>query len=177
MDVLETERLVLRPFERDDLDDFYTYAKNPNVGPNAGWKPHENKRESRRILREFIEGEENWAITLKDEGKVIGSIGLHPDHKRDFEQARMLGYGLNEPYWGQGLMTEAARRVVRYVFQKTPIVILSIYHYPYNQRSRRVIEKCGFHHEGTLRMAVRLFDGRVCDHVCYSMTREEFYSI
>ena len=78
----ETERLVLRPWRKSDLGDFYEYAKDPEVGPNAGWKPHENMDESRRILQSFIDGEEVRAVVLKQTGKVIGSLGLHPDRLR-----------------------------------------------------------------------------------------------
>ena len=58
MITIETDRLILRPFTYTDLDDLYEYAKNPNVGPNAGWKPHEDLDESMAILKNFIEGNE-----------------------------------------------------------------------------------------------------------------------
>ncbi|MGI6086124.1 MAG: GNAT family N-acetyltransferase [Acetivibrionales bacterium] len=176
MDVLESERLILRPFKEDDLDDFYEYAKNPNVGPNAGWKPHDSKEESSEILKEFMEKDEVWAIADRKTNRVIGSIGLHHDRKRDNKKAKMLGYVLAEPYWGKGLATEAAKRVIQYAFEELELDLLSVYHYPFNNRSKRVIEKCGFHYEGTIRGASTLYDGSVCDDVCYSMTRQEYIS-
>jgi len=174
MDTLYTERLILRPFSEDDLDDFYEYAKNPNVGPNAGWKPHESKEESLEILKGFIEEEEVWAIIDKQTNKVIGSIGLHDDRKRNNKKAKMLGYVLAEPYWGKGLATEAAKRVIQYAFEKLELDLLSVYHYPFNNRSKRVIEKCGFRYEGILRKASTLYDGSVYDDVCYSLTKQEY---
>ncbi len=176
MPVLETERLIIRRFRKEDLDDFYEYARNPNVGPNAGWKPHASKHESREILKHFIKSTSVWAIVDKNTYKVIGSIGLHDDRKRDSRNVKMLGYVLAEPYWGKGLMTEAAKRMIKYAFEELQIDLLSVYHYPHNKRSQRVIEKCGFHYEGILRRASTIYNGRVYDDVCYSLTKEEYYS-
>lgn len=176
MKTLKTERLVLRDWRETDLEDFYEYAKNPNVGPNAGWRPHNDKAESLKILKEFIKNDDVWAVTEKPTGKAIGSLGLHKDGKRENDKARMIGYVLSEPYWGKGLMTEAVKRVLAYSFEELGLEIVTIFHFSFNQRSKRVIEKCGFNYEGTLRMAVRLFDGRVCDDVCYSITKDEYFS-
>lgn len=173
MHTLETERLILRSFREEDLQDFYEYAKNQNVGPNAGWKPHENKEESLRILNDFINGNEVWAIVYKEHNKVIGSIGLHKDDLRIASNVKMMGYVLSEPYWGKGLMTEAVKGIMEYAFNDLHLDLLSIYHYPFNKRSKRVIEKCGFKYEGTLRYAKQVYDGSVYDTVCYSITKDE----
>jgi ribosomal-protein-alanine N-acetyltransferase len=175
MVTLETERLALRPWRPEDLDDLYEYAKNPNVGPNAGWKPHESREESAGILRKFMDQGEVWALEFRESGKVMGSVGLHADRFREGINGRMVGYVLSEDCWGRGLMTEAVRRVVRYAFEEMGLDILSVYHYPHNMRSRRVIEKCGFHHEGALRMTGKIYDGTVRDSVCYSITRDEYF--
>ncbi|MGI6561106.1 MAG: GNAT family N-acetyltransferase [Clostridia bacterium] len=174
MKTLITERLILRKFRESDLDDFYEYAKNPRVGPNAGWRPHESKEVSFDILKMFIENNDVWAITDKNTGKVIGSIGLHIDRKRNNDNVRMLGYVLSEDYWGKGLMTEAAREVIRYAFEDMGLDLISVYHYPSNIRSKRVIEKCGFQYEGTLKRASVIFNGNIYDDVCYSLTREDY---
>lgn len=176
MVTLETERLIIRNFYISDVDDVYEYAKSPNVGPNAGWKPHESIEETLSILIEFIKNDEVWAIVDKERNKVIGSIGLHKDRKREFENAKMIGYVLAEDYWGKGYITEAAKRVIKYGFEEMGLDIISVYHYPHNERSKRVIEKCGFKYEGTLRQASILYDGSVYDDVCYSMTKEEYYN-
>lgn len=175
MKTLETERLIIRKFRQEDLNDFYEYAKNPNVGPNAGWCPHESIEDSAEILKIFIEGDEVWAIIDKQMGKVIGSIGLHKDHKRDNPDARMLGYVLSESYWGKGLTTEAAKAVIKYAFENMELGLISVYHYKDNNRSKRVIEKCGFVYEGTLRNASVLYNGNVNDDMCYSMTKQEYW--
>ena len=177
MDTLYTERLILRRFYLSDADDLYEYAKNPNVGPNAGWKPHRSKDESLSVINGFIKSGEVWAIVYKDNNKVIGSIGLHKDMKRDSKKARMIGFVLSEDYWGQGLTTEAAKYVIKYGFDVLNLDIISVYHYPHNKRSKRVIEKCGFKYEGILRHASVLYDGKILDDVCYSMTKDEYISI
>lgn len=176
MKTLETDRLILRKWELRDLEDFYEYARNSNVGPKAGWEPHSSREVSKRILDSFIEKEEVWAIVYKENSKVIGSIGIHEDRKRSFPKARMLGYVLSENYWGKGIMTEAAMVTIEYAFEGMKLDLLSIYHYTFNIRSKRVIEKCGFTYEGTLRSASQIYSGEVYDSDCYSMTKEEFYN-
>ena len=172
--VLETERLYIRRFEEKDLPDFYAYASDAQVGPSAGWKPHESLEESEEILNGFIKSADIFAMEHKKDGKIIGSLGLHEDRKRDFKGARMLGYAMGKDYWGQGLMTEAVNALLEYAFDELNMDIISAYHYPFNLRSKRVLIKAGFALEGTLRMASALYDGQVVDDVCYALTREEF---
>ncbi len=174
MKTLETNRILLRPFKVTDLEDFYEYAKNSKVGPNAGWPPHASREDSRKILTSFIESDEVWAVVLKENKKVIGSVGIHKDQLRTATDVRMIGYVLSEDYWGRGIMTEAARAAIGYAFETTDITLLTVHHYIHNQRSRRVIEKLGFQYEGTLRHCSRIFDGSIHDLSCYSMTREEW---
>ena len=174
-----TNRLVLRAFTMEDLSDFYEYCKDPDTGIHAGWKPHESIEESRDILHHFIEEREVWAICEKQSGKVIGSIGLHRDSKRrrNFNQCRMMGYVLSKAYWGQGLMTEAAKEVLRHAFEDLKLEMVTISHFSYNQRSARVIEKLGFHREGVLRKAFLRYDGSLLDDVGYSMTKQEYQNL
>jgi putative acetyltransferase len=174
MKVLETKRMLLRPWTIEDLDDFYEYAKNPKVGPNAGWEPHKDKGISLGILQSFIKNDEVRAIVYKENNKVIGSLGVHSDRKREGVQAKMIGYVLSESYWGKGLMSEAVKETIRYLFEEERIDIVSCYHYPSNIRSKRVIEKSRFKYEGTLRLASKIYDGSVCDDICYSITREDY---
>jgi len=174
MDTLITPRLMLRGFTPYDAPSLFEYAKNPHVGPNAGWKPHASLAESQRIVDMFILEDRVWAITLLDNGRLIGSIGLEKDGCYSNPAVRSMGYVLDEAYWGHGYATEAARRVLEYAFSQTGLQLVSICHYPFNDRSRRVIEKCGFHYDGTLRQAVRLYDGRITDRCMYSITKEEY---
>ena len=177
----ETERLLIRPWRIEDFDAFLQMEGNPNVGPNAGWAPCSDPEATMEILKGFVEKpDEVVAITLKDSGRAIGSLGLHIDEHRDYsmkDEIRMLGYVLDEPYWGKGYMTEAAKGALRYAFDTLGMELVTIYHFPFNARSRRVIEKCGFAYEGTLRRAVQRYDGVVLDELCYSMTRAEYENL
>ncbi len=174
MEVLETKRLILRDLRPQDIADFYAYAKDPAVGLPAGWKPHESLEESRAVLACLIREQELWALEDRETGRVIGSVGLHQDRRRQNGDVRMLGYVLAQGYWGRGLMPEAVQRVLAYGFERMELQLVSVCHYPFNGRSRRVIEKCGFVYEGTLRRAFRRFDGVVLDEICHSITREEY---
>ncbi len=174
MKTLETKRLIIRQFEVADADDVYEYAKNPKVGPNAGWSPHKNKEESLSIVQMFIKANDVWAVVHKGDKKVIGSIGLHSASKRNNEKARMLGFVLSEDYWGQGIMSEAIEQVLRFAFNELDLDIVSTYHFPHNTRSKAVINGLGFTFEGTLRLAYASFDGNVYDECCYSMTKDEY---
>ncbi len=177
MKKLVTDRLILRAFKDTDLDAFYEYCKNPKIGPSAGWKPHENINESKHILRRFIKNEEIWAVVLKEGGKLLGSIGLHEgdSYRPNVKGVFNLGYVLDSKYWGRGYMYEACKEVIRYAFEELRADMLTVRHYTFNNQSKRVIEKCGFTYEGTLRKAsVRQYDGKILDSAVYSMVPAEF---
>lgn len=179
MKTLETDRLLLRSWQEEDVYDLYEYAKNPKIGPMAGWRPHESLNKSKEIIHHFIEADDSWAIVLKEAGKVIGSIGLHEDSQRRIskDKTRRLGYVLSEDYWGQGIMPEAVKKVISFAFEELKIEVLAVNHYSNNKQSRRVIEKVGFHYEGTIRKAIQLFDGTIVDNVCYSLLKEEYFNL
>lgn len=172
---LETPQLILRDWAEEDAKDLYRYAKDPEAGPAAGWKPHENMEESREVVKMFIWEGDVWALEEKASGRVIGSLGLHKDKKRPgVPGVKMVGYVLAKEFWGQGRMTEAVKEAMRYAFEEEGLRMLTVYHFPWNDRSRRVIEKCGFRKEGTLRESFVRFDGTLMDEVCYSLTVEEW---
>lgn len=180
MNTIETERLRMRPWQMEDLQDFYTYAKDPDVGPWAGWKPHGSIEESQEILSRWVNNTDgnDIKIALEDKatGRVIGSIGIEPDgHRPGIEGCRNLGYVLGKDYWGRGLMTEAVRAAIDYAFQVLKLRLLTVTHYTINERSRRVIEKSGFTYEGTLRSASAIYNGEERDLCCYSMRAWEYW--
>ena len=165
---LHTERLFLRPFEERDAETFFTCCQNPNLGNNAGWPPHRTLDESRRILHStFINQEGIWAVILKDTKQLIGSVGIIPDPKRENLQVRMLGYWLDESYWGKGYMTEAVQGVLNYGFEELRLSLITATCYPHNKRSQKVLKKNGFIYEGTLHQAELTYNGNIYDHQCY----------
>ncbi len=172
---IETERLILRRWKRRDAADLYEYAKNPNVGPWAGWRPHANPFESRMVITNTLMHNYCWAMVDKTSDKVIGSIGLDTDKFRRDVKSKELGYSLSEDYWGKGLATEAAKEIIRFAFEKLWLDALMIKTSAENNRSQRVIEKCGFSYEGTLRKIYRNYDGTIMPMRVYSMLREEFW--
>ena len=165
---IETERLLLRPFRESDAEAFFKCCQNPNIGNNAGWKPHRSLEESQEILRSvFISQPGIWAIILKEDGRLIGSVGIIPDPKRENPQARMLGYWLDESHWGKGYMTEAVQSVLDYGFNTLQLNLITANCYPHNERSQQVLKRHGFIYEGTLHQAELTYDGHVYDHQCY----------
>jgi ribosomal-protein-alanine N-acetyltransferase len=167
--VLETERLILRPFKEEDLEDFYHYASIEGVGECAGWEHHANKDVSRFILNMFVKEKKTFAIILKKTNQVIGSFGIEKSHfPRSFfpkETTREIGYVLAKEYWGQGLMSEATRRVIEYCFQDLKIDHLTVCHFIENDRSRRVIEKVGFQYAFTRQYKTQM--GKVIESKAY----------
>lgn len=147
--VLETERLILRPFKLEDLDDLYEYAKVDGVGEMAGWPHHENKETSLNILKMFIEEDKTFAIVLKENNKVIGSLGIEKYDEKEFpelqqKQGREIGFVLSKDYWGKGLMPEAVSRVIEFLFNEINLDFIACSHSKKNPQSARVQEKCGF---------------------------------
>lgn len=173
--IIKTKRLILRPVTLEDAADIFEYCKSPDVGPNAGWKPHETLDETKEYIESvFAPCEDVFGITLQNETKVIGTLGLIEDPKRDNPNSRMLGYSLSTAYWGQGIMTEAVQALIHYGFDTKHFCVISAYCYPQNLRSKHVIEKCGFVYEGCLTQAEVLYDGKVEDNECYALTAEKF---
>jgi len=173
--VLHTKRLVLRPFEQSDLDDFFEYASVDGVGQMAGWKPHENKAESQKILDNFIGEKKTFAIVL--DGKVIGSLGIEKYNENLYpeladKKAREIGYVLSKAYWGQGLMPEAVKEVIRYCFEDLGLDLLLCGHFVKNKQSARVQEKCGFHFYNTCIFETRI--GTKEDCIDNILTKEEW---
>lgn len=148
---IETSRLILRPWQTTDLDDLYAYASVPGVGEMAGWNHHKSKTESQMILNSFINHKKTLALVCKENGKVIGSLGLEemdPDPEESDKLGREIGYVLSKDYWGRGLMPEAVNAVIDYCFRVLKYDYLTCGHFLVNDRSRRVVEKCGFRYFG-----------------------------
>jgi ribosomal-protein-alanine N-acetyltransferase len=147
--VLKTDRLILRSWKKEDLDDFYEYASVDGVGQMAGWTPHKNKEESQVILDSFIDHKKTFALEYN--GKVIGSLGIEEYDENKFPElaelnCREIGYVLAKDYWGKGLMPEAVEEVIRYLFEEVNLDVILCGHFLRNHQSARVQEKCGFRH-------------------------------
>ena len=174
METFETDRLILRGWQLEDLKDLYEYAKNREAGIMQGWKPHSSTEESLKVLNSFIKSSEVWAVVLKENQKVIGHIKLYPDENRGKYHAKYISYALSADYRGKGYMTETVKRMIKYAFEEMKIDLLTAFHYPHNICSKRVIEKCGFQYEVTVSQGQTIYDGQVFDTVCYSISKSLF---
>ena len=147
--ILETDRLILRTWEITDLDDFFEYSSVEGVGEKAGWEHHKSKDKSLEILKMFMEEKKVFAIVLKENQKVIGSIGIEElgeelDKDLDNLPGRELGYVLNKDYWNKGIMKEAVSKVVDYCFNTLKLNFLMASYFNHNIASKKVLENLNF---------------------------------
>ena len=177
--MIETERLILRLWQEQDAEDLYTYASNPEVGPPAGWPPHTSVDNSREIIKNVLSKPETYAVCLKD-GTPIGSIGLHLNGSTDMtdrDDECELGYWIGKPYWGQGLIPEASRALMRYAFEELGMRAVWCGYYDGNEKSRKVQTKLGFvYQHKTEGLEVRLMNEIRTGH-CNLMTKERWQKV
>ena len=214
--MLESERLLYRPWTPDDAEAMYGLAKDPEVGPNAGWPAHTSVDESRKIIESVFSAPETYAIMRKLDGVVIGSVGLtlSPFGIEDESPSGSvegigsgttagsvataepvavtnpatqategascykpeLGYWIGRAYWGHGYATEAARFMLERAFRVLGYGEVICRHYAENERSRRVIEKCGFNLIGENPNGETLL-GYTLPELEYTLSREHFEEI
>ena len=148
---LETKRLILRPWEESDAENLFRYARDPEVGPAAGWPAHKSVEESREIIRTVLRGDHSFAICEKDRPEVIGAIALKTGEDTDMTDRAdecELGFWLGKPFWGRGYMPEAAGEILRCGFEDLSMTTIWAGYYEGNEKSKRAQEKIGFtyHH-------------------------------
>lgn len=148
---LETPRLVLRPWRESDAPSLFEYARDERIGPSAGWPVHAGEDESLRVIREVLSAEEIYAVVPREVNCPVGSIGLLPPQKSSLaltDGEAELGYWIGVPFWGRGLIPEAAEAVLTHAFSSLGMHTVWCGYYEGNEKSRRVGQKCGFqcHH-------------------------------
>ena len=150
--ILHTDRLILRSWKEKDAEDLYKYASHPEVGPIAGWPVHTSVENSREIIRDVLSAPDTYAMVLKETGHPVGSIGLmvgEASNLRVPDNEGEIGYWIGVPYWGQGLVPEAVREIMRYGFEDKQLDKIWCGYFEGNTKSKRVQEKCGFHFHHT----------------------------
>lgn len=150
--VIETERLILRPWATSDAEECFRYASDPDVGPAAGWLPHESVEYSREIIRTVLSAPETYAVVLKETGLPVGSVGITlGDAGRPAlpEGEAELGCWIGKPYWGRGLIPEAIRALTERCFTVFGCTAVWYACFVGNAKSQRVAEKCGFRYDHT----------------------------
>ncbi|MCR4615528.1 MAG: GNAT family N-acetyltransferase [Clostridiales bacterium] len=174
---LKTERLILRPWKGSDAESLYEYAKDPAVGPAAGWPPHTSVESSREIIKTALSEPEIFAICLKSDNKAIGSIGLISPVRAHTEVApdeMEIGFWIGVPFWGQGLVPEAVRRLQKYAFEKLDCSALWCGYYDGNEKSKRVQEKCGYQYHHTEQNKPRPLMGDTATEHFTMLTKEQW---
>lgn len=173
---IETERLALRKISLDDIDDMYEYAKDATVTKYLTWSPHIDKAytfeyvsylQSRYKIGEFFD----WAVTLRDGGKMIGTCGFT---RFDFQNdSGEIGYVINPDYHGRGIATEAVAAVIRFGFEMLALNRIECKFMIENGASRRVMEKNGMTFEGIHRQGM-LVKGVYRDIGVCSILKDEY---
>lgn len=147
-----TERLIIRHWKESDAGSLFEYAKDPAVGPIAGWPVHTSIENSLEIIRNVLSADETYAVCLKEDNRAIGSIGLIPpqqSHTVVKETEIEVGYWIGVPFWGNGYIPEAVKRLQKHAFEDLGCTAMWCGYYDGNEKSKRCQEKCGFRYHHT----------------------------
>ncbi|OPJ62847.1 GNAT family N-acetyltransferase [Clostridium oryzae] len=178
---IETKRLILRKFKEVDKFDMYNnWASDPEVTKMLTWPTHAAIEVTEIVIKRWINNysENNyyhWAIQSKEPQSVIGSISLNNvDYSNDSCE---IGYCIGKRFWNKGIATEALRAVLSFAFKQMKVNRITGRHHIDNAASGRVMEKCGFRYEGTLRQIIKDGRGNLVDCKYYSILKNEFIDI
>ena len=173
---IETHRLILRRYRIEDADDMFSnWASDPEVTKFLTWPTHSSVDVTRFVLNDWISrygdgGFFNWAIEWKETGRVIGNIAVTVLH--DETEAAELGYCMSRAFWGRGIIPEALRAVMDYLFDTVGLNRVEAAHDVNNPKSGRAMEKAGLKLEGIHRSYGKNNLG-ICDVVIRALTRED----
>ena len=173
---LTTKRLILRKWQESDAKRLYEYAKDPRVGPIAGWPIHTSVEDSREIIKNVLSADETYAVIPKDQDQAVGSVGLMIGSASNLDipdTEGEIGYWIGVPFWGQGLIPEAVEELLRHGFEDLKLDRIWCGYFDGNEKSKRVQEKCGFIYHHTNRdIHWKLMDDIRTEHVT-CMSRED----
>lgn len=177
MSILQTNRLTLRPFREGDAEMMYhNWTLDERVAKYCRWYPHESVEVTKELLKMYLDDaalgfEYRWAITFRDEDEPIGAIDV-VEVSEDGKNAE-VGYVLSHKYWGQGIMTEALKTVIRTLFACGFSEIKACHHVD-NPASGRVMEKCGMRFIGMAQTQEKFGSDKTCEVKCYSIKEGTF---
>ena len=174
---IETKRLILRRYVLEDAEDMYkNWASDPDVTTFMTWPAHADVSVTKELLTKWVsfydEGKTyNWGITLKGDDHVIGNIAVVERNERTLSYE--LGYCLGRAFWGHGIMPEALKAVIAYLFEnEQDLNRIIATHDVRNIKSGRVMEKAGMHFDGILRDSKKNNLG-IHDTAYYSILRSD----
>lgn len=150
--MLDTERLILRPWQASDAPSLYQYASDERVGPIAGWAPHTSIAQSLEIIETVFSRPEVYAVALQADDTAIGMAGLLIGKDSNFgiaDNEAEIAYWIGVPFWGKGMVPEAVRELMRHAFEKLNVDALWCGYFADNEQSFKVQAKCGFKHHHT----------------------------
>ena len=175
--ILETKRLILRPFKETDVEDMYdNWASNDNVTRYLTWPAHASREVSKSVVDLWVSNNEDmrnyqWCIELKDNQQAIGSIGIvHMEEEIDSVE---IGYCIGEEYWNRGITSEAFKEIIKFLFEEVACNRIFAQHDVHNPNSGKVMKKSGLLYEGTLLEAGKNNTG-ICDMAVYGITRNVY---
>lgn len=178
--MIETERLILRPWLESDAEALFKYASDPDIGPIAGWPTHTSVENSLEIIRTVFATPETYAVVLKETGEPVGCCGimfaniLHTAEMKPGEAE--IGYWIGKTYWGRGLIPEAVNTLLSRCFNDLALDAVWCGYYEGNTKSKRVCEKCGFKYHHTNHDIISPLGDKRTEHF-YIMTKEDYYAI
>lgn len=173
---LETERLMLRKINENDLQAIYRYGSNPNVSQHVSWETHQSIEDTKGFVKTILDGYRQetkalWGMELKSSGQLVGTIDfvtIESKHRK-----AEIGYVLAEDCWGKGYMTEAAKQIIAYGFNELDLERIQARCFVANKGSARVMEKAGMTFEGIMRKAM-FAKGKFHDLKLYSILSDEW---
>ncbi len=173
---LETERLLLRKLTKDDAQDVFEYGSDPKVTKYVTWNTHQSLKDTREFMEFSLGKYENkelapWGMEWKENGKLIGTIDFVSWDIRN--RVGEIGYVLSRDYWGKGITTEAAKKVIEFGFEEMDLVRIQARCSTENAGSERVMQKAGMSYEGIIRKGL-FAKGKHHDLKLYSILREEY---
>lgn len=150
---IETERLILRPFTKNDANDVFEYARDEETVKYLTWPAHESVNQSLFAIENFFQAPGTFAIEIKDTHKCIGCFELRIDATNE---KTGFGYVLNRSYWGQGYMTEVLSTMIEFCFNVLELNRIESTYYVGNEGSGQVMKKCGMIQEGLALKEVKI---------------------
>lgn len=175
--LIKTKRLVLRKFTKDDA--FFVYknwASDNEVTKYLKWPTHSSIDVTEKLIHQWVKNYENknfykWAITLKENiNEPIGDISVN--ELNEITSTAIIGYVLSKSYWNQGIMTEALKAVINFLFNEVKVKKIDATHDVNNVNSGKVMQKSGMKYIKTIYKASKNNQG-VCDVCYYSIKKED----
>ena len=175
--IIKTDRLILRPWTEADAESLYEYARDPRIGPMAGWEPHTNVEYSRGIIRDLLSLPGNLAVELQDRaGEAVGAVGLIRENSRNEHMQPNeveVGYWIGVPFWGNGYIPEAVEALLTLSFEYLGVDAVWCGYFDGNEKSYRAQSKCGFRYHHTAEVSVDKLGENRLEHFT-RLTRAEW---